>query len=208
MVRQITDRNGRIPAAELTRVGTDHYERPALFLTPAAESWQRMVAAGLPWLRDGRDSASDTYRDLARQWDYYRNPPNGAGLAAYPGTSWHGEGLAVDARGSALTWLADHGAEYGWVRTIPAESWHFEYDADRDEHQEDEMPLSQEDLEKVREASANGALLLFVEAAAGSTPRGRQARDAIRAIVATAPGVNLDALTKRVLDGFAKRLSQ
>jgi hypothetical protein len=204
--RQITSRNGAIPADEMTRVGTDNYDRPAQFLHAAAASWLRMRDAGMP------HNVNDTYRDLARQRAYYENPPNGAGLAAKPGTSWHGEGLAVDADGACLTWLAAHGRPHGWVRTIAAETWHFEYMADQDTHQGDEMPLSQSDLEAVREASANGAALLYAEMAAGSTPRGRQARDSLRVVISGAlTGLNPVArqtLTKELLDGIARRLSQ
>jgi len=49
--------------------------------------------------------------------------------------------------------------------------------------EEDDMPLSQNDLEGVREAAANGTYLLLTEAAGGSTKRGRQSRDALVAIL-------------------------
>lgn len=77
---------------------------------------------------------ADTYRDYARQVAYEQNPPNGAGLAAPAGTSSHGWGLAVDARSACLTWVATHGAAHGWVRTIKAETWHYEYRPALDTH--------------------------------------------------------------------------
>lgn len=120
--------NGQLPASMLVTVGTDAYGRPAQFQPSAAASWNRMRAAGMPF------DVSDTYRDLARQWTYYLNPPNSAGLAAYPGTSSHGEGLAVDARGKCLGWLAEHGKAHGWVRTITKEPWHFVYHPGRDQY--------------------------------------------------------------------------
>lgn len=113
--------NGRLPESMLVTVGEDAYGRPARFQPDAAASWNRMRAAGMP------HDVSDTYRDLARQQDYYDDPPNSVGLAAVPGTSSHGEGLAVDARGKCLTWLTSNGGAHGWVRTIKKEKWHFEY---------------------------------------------------------------------------------
>ena len=124
----VTVLNGQLPASMLVTVGTDAYGRPAQFQPNAAASWNRMRAAGMP------HDVSDTYRDLARQWDYYLDPPNSAGLAAYPGTSSHGEGLAVDARGKCLDWLAEHGKAHGWIRTIAKEPWHFVYHPGRDQY--------------------------------------------------------------------------
>jgi len=82
----------------------------------------------------GHETISDSYRDYARQVAYEKNPPNHVGLAAKAGASPHGWGLAIDARGLLLLWLAQHGSEYGWVRTIKAESWHFEYVSALDRH--------------------------------------------------------------------------
>lgn len=148
----VTVLNGQLPASMLVTVGTDAYGRPAQFQPHAAASWNRMRAAGMP------HDVSDTYRDLARQWDYYLDPPNSAGLAAYPGTSSHGEGLAVDARGKCLAWLAEHGKAHGWIRTIAKEPWHFVYHPGRDQYvgagggatttppEEDDMPYSPDEL--------------------------------------------------------------
>lgn len=138
--------NGRLTAAQLVTVGTDAHGRLARFRPPAASSWQRMRAAGMP------HDVTDTYRDLARQERYWRNPPNAAGLAARPGTSIHGLGLAVDARGACLDWLARHGRAHGWVRTImPAEPWHFEYreHLDRHKQEDDDMALTDDDIDRI-----------------------------------------------------------
>jgi hypothetical protein len=51
-------------------------------------------------------------------------------LAAEPGTSNHGWGLAVDAdvRDPALlAWIREHGPEFGWVEAVPREPWHWEF---------------------------------------------------------------------------------
>lgn len=140
--------NGQLPDSALVTVGMDAYGRPARLRPEAAASWNRMRAAGMP------HDVADTYRDLERQKAYEKNPPNSKGLAAKAGTSPHGWGLAVDARGACLRWLAAHGRAYGWVRTIKAEDWHFEYQINLDTHArniatEGDMPLNQTDLEAI-----------------------------------------------------------
>lgn len=124
--------NGRIPDGQLVTLGVDAEGRPVRLMAAAAASLSRVSEAS--GIAIGRASISDSYRDYDRQKRYEDNPPNGKGLAAVAGTSQHGWGLAIDARGLLLLWLAQHGPEYGWVRTIKAESWHFEYVAARDEH--------------------------------------------------------------------------
>jgi hypothetical protein len=55
---------------------------------------------------------------------------NGTGaLAAYPGTSNHGWGVAVDlAEQWMRSWIDDHGAEFGWRKTEAfSEWWHVNY---------------------------------------------------------------------------------
>jgi hypothetical protein len=84
---------------------------------------------------------SDSYRDLQGQIDAKANR---GGLAATPGTSNHGRGLAVDLDGfgdvgqfdsPAYLWMADHAGAYGWLHPAamspggagPLEPWHWEY---------------------------------------------------------------------------------
>ena len=55
---------------------------------------------------------------------------NNCNLAAYPGYSNHQSGHALDLNTSSagvLTWLNAHGASYGFSRTVPSESWHWEW---------------------------------------------------------------------------------
>lgn len=89
----------------------------------------------------GRDIClTDSYRTLSNQFATKRR----AGfMAATPGTSVHGWGLAIDlcssdARGPAKAWLEEHGATWGWVNPSWAKStkwepWHFEYEPGTDE---------------------------------------------------------------------------
>lgn len=87
----------------------------------------------------GRDLCiTDSYRTLAEQ---RRLAYTKGGLAATPGTSNHGWGLAVDLCSSetnssaVMTWLNDNGTTYGWENppwakrggSGPHEPWHWEY---------------------------------------------------------------------------------
>jgi hypothetical protein len=50
--------------------------------------------------------------------------------AASPGWSNHQSGLALDlntSSGNVYNWLAANGGAYGFVRTVPSERWHWEY---------------------------------------------------------------------------------
>ncbi len=86
---------------------------------------------------------TDSYRSYASQVAVKRSKP---GLAARPGTSQHGWGLAVDLGGGVqkgdrhYDWLAEHAGDYGWENPAwaqsggsgPYEPWHWEYAAGRD----------------------------------------------------------------------------
>lgn len=55
---------------------------------------------------------------------------NNCNLAATPGYSNHQSGHALDLNTSdagVLNWLNNHGAAYGFARTVPSESWHWEW---------------------------------------------------------------------------------
>jgi murein DD-endopeptidase MepM/ murein hydrolase activator NlpD len=81
---------------------------------------------------------TDSYRSRAAQEDVFVRKP---GLAATPGTSNHGWGLATDLCGGIERfdtpehdWMVTHGPEHGWVHPSWAgaggsrpEPWHFEY---------------------------------------------------------------------------------
>lgn len=86
------------------------------------------------------------FRTIARQeyfWNCYQTGAcNGGNLAARPGTSNHGRGVALDLNtncgsqsgsrpacgGSAVyQWLYNNGHNYGFTRTVQSEPWHWEY---------------------------------------------------------------------------------
>jgi hypothetical protein len=55
---------------------------------------------------------------------------NNCNLAAHPGYSNHQSGHALDLNTGAsgvYSWLHNHGHEWGWKRTVPSESWHWEW---------------------------------------------------------------------------------
>jgi D-alanyl-D-alanine carboxypeptidase len=72
--------------------------------------------------------------DLAGNWvlghTWYQKPHTA--VAAVPGTSNHGRGLAVDVAGAGepgpiLTWLLAHAEIYGWSWEVDSEAWHIRY---------------------------------------------------------------------------------
>ena len=117
--------NGRIPATALQQVGGTGHRLWA----PAAESLTRLVADAK---RDGVTiGISDSYRpyeeqvDLARRKGLYSQ----GGLAAKPGTSEHGWGMAadLDLDAKALSWMRANAGRYGFTENVPRETWHWAY---------------------------------------------------------------------------------
>jgi zinc D-Ala-D-Ala carboxypeptidase len=88
--------------------------------------------------RFGRDlCVTDAYRTIAEQRVLKSTK---GGLAAVPGRSNHGWGLAIDlcsneTRGAGWTWIKENGGIYGWENPAwalsggsgPHEPWHWEY---------------------------------------------------------------------------------
>ncbi len=117
--------NGKIPSDALAKVGDTGHKLWA----PAAESLEKMLADAK---RDGvKIGITDSYRpyeeqvDLARRKGLYSQ----GGLAAKPGTSEHGWGMAVDLdlNGRALSWMRANAEKYGFDENVPRESWHWAY---------------------------------------------------------------------------------
>ncbi|CAN5345515.1 hypothetical protein BH20ACT9_BH20ACT9_10410 [soil metagenome] len=123
--------NGRIPPAALAPVAPGERLR-----ADAAAAWQRMTAAHRAG--SGRPiGITDTYRSYGQQVELAAY--KGA-LAATPGTSNHGWGLAVDLvvpggyDDPTYRWLQANGARFGWVNPDWAreggskpEPWHWEF---------------------------------------------------------------------------------
>jgi GH25 family lysozyme M1 (1,4-beta-N-acetylmuramidase) len=123
--------NGRLRASELAPIiGGGQLAKPA------AQSWNAF--ARMMKTEHGFDvHVNDSYRplgqpgDLARgvwsqqaAWERYRQ---GGNLAARPGTSNHGLGMALDLAPDTIAAVAAHGDRFGWNHAhtdAPSESWH------------------------------------------------------------------------------------
>ncbi|OZM70509.1 D-alanyl-D-alanine carboxypeptidase [Amycolatopsis antarctica] len=125
--------NGLIPATALCPIGAGSHS----LRCDAAQSFQALSQAyagvfGAPVC------VTDSYRTFDGQVDLYRRKPS---LAAVPGTSNHGWGLAVDLCGGAESfgtaqhgWLLANARAFGWVHPGWArqgggreEPWHWEF---------------------------------------------------------------------------------
>ncbi|WP_432790076.1 M15 family metallopeptidase [Brevibacterium sp. K11IcPPYGO002] len=127
--------NGELPDEWLCDLGKEDHRLRA----DAAVSFAKMNAA---YKKDtGKElEITDSYRDMAGQVSVAGRKP---GLAAKPGTSLHGWGIALDLGGGvasksgAWSWLVEHGDEYGWenpdwAKSSMYEPWHWEYTPARD----------------------------------------------------------------------------
>lgn len=123
-------RNGNLPSSSLGKAlgfapGSGVGATGGLLQKAAAAAWNLAYKAS-----GGILSLTEGYRDLAGQnyrWSLFKK---GGNLAAAPGTSKHGYGLAADVAGGQ-SWLRANGAKYGWTNTglgfAQREPWHFEY---------------------------------------------------------------------------------
>lgn len=133
--------NGRLPASALTAVSwmRDSRGTPFYLRADATAALERLNTAFRA--AHGHDLALDlTYRDYDTQ--VAMRAALGS-VAAVPGTSSHGTGLALDVPelpctygwdSPARAWLVAHGPAYGWVSPTWArqngsnpEYWHYEY---------------------------------------------------------------------------------
>lgn len=117
--------NGKVPAEALSGIdGTGHR-----LWAPAARSAEAMIAAAK---RDGVTiGITDSYRTYETQVDLVRRKGlySQGGLAAAPGTSMHGWGMALDLRldATAQAWMRENGGRFGFVEDTPREPWHWGY---------------------------------------------------------------------------------
>jgi zinc D-Ala-D-Ala carboxypeptidase len=117
--------NGKIPKTALQQVGDTGHRLWA----PAAEQLTKLIADAK---KDGVTiGITDSYRpyeeqvDLARRKGLYSQ----GGLAAKPGTSEHGWGMAtdLDLNAKALSWMRANAEKYGFEENVPRESWHWAF---------------------------------------------------------------------------------
>jgi len=117
--------NGRIPADALATVGSTGHRLWA----PAAQAFEQLLAAAR---RDGvQIGITDSYRSYEAQVDVAARKGlySQGGLAAVPGTSPHGWGLALDLGLSdrAQAWMRSHAGQFGFEEDTPREPWHWVY---------------------------------------------------------------------------------
>ncbi|KAL9651977.1 hypothetical protein ABK040_000320 [Willaertia magna] len=77
---------------------------------------------------------SSGFRTNAEQQYFYNcyktKKCNNGNLAAAPGYSNHQNGIALDlnvSSGGVYNWLVKNASRFGFVRTVPSETWHWEY---------------------------------------------------------------------------------
>lgn len=117
--------NGKIPEGALRPVGNTGHKLWA----PAADSLTALVADAK---RAGVNiGITDSYRPYAEQVDLAKRKGlySQGGLAAKPGTSDHGWGMAadLDLDPRAQDWMRANAGRYGFVEDTPREPWHWAY---------------------------------------------------------------------------------
>jgi hypothetical protein len=117
--------NGKIPANALRPVGNTGHKLWA----PASAALESLIEAAR---RDGvKIGITDSYRPYAEQVDLARRKGlySQGGLAAKPGTSDHGWGMAVDLDldSRAQTWMRANAGRFGFVEDTPREPWHWAF---------------------------------------------------------------------------------
>jgi D-alanyl-D-alanine carboxypeptidase len=123
----MTGQNGRLDPSELAPIAQGQ------LAIEAAAAWNAMnVAArarGLELLPNGSKSSYRTYEQQVQLWALYQ--AGKGNLAAHPGSSNHGLGLAVDVATPQMRAMIDEiGRPYGWCKAwsdAPGEWWHLKY---------------------------------------------------------------------------------
>jgi hypothetical protein len=166
-----THQNGRIARSELAEIPGDldkDLQGPALMHPEAAWNFQRM-----------RDEAKATgvnleisysYRTFEKQVHKFELSQNGGNLAATPGTSNHGWGLALDlsipaypaANSNAqFTWLKSNARRYGFFNDdAPSEPWHWDYEGGHPIEEDEMTPEEKAEFEELKKLVANHEKLI------------------------------------------------
>jgi peptidoglycan hydrolase-like protein with peptidoglycan-binding domain len=120
--------NGRLPSAALGDIHQGKLRKDA------ARAWNamNMESMGRYGVALAPTGSASSYRTYAKQQEFWNLYKSGRGnLAARPGTSNHGWGLAVDLRTPQMRSIVDSiGAKYGWAKPwsdAPSEWWHLKW---------------------------------------------------------------------------------
>ena len=116
--------NGNVPTAALASIGDGHSLH-----APAAQAFRQLEASAQ---LAGIDlDVVSSYRDLSTQQRLAQEKGlySQGGLAATPGTSNHGWGMAVDLTldNRAQEWMRANAHQFGFVEDVPREPWHWTY---------------------------------------------------------------------------------
>ncbi|MCO5314416.1 MAG: M15 family metallopeptidase [Microthrixaceae bacterium] len=117
--------NGRLADSQLAPLGVGSHK----LLPQAANGFKQLRAAAAA--EGVTIGITDSYRSYDAQVDVARRKGlySQGGLAAKPGTSDHGFGLAVDLDldSEALAWMRTNASRFGFVEDTPRESWHWKF---------------------------------------------------------------------------------
>lgn len=127
--------NGKIPEEYLVKVGIPENDSLPGAITehmlwePAALDFLDMMDAMEAESSYKRTQIGETYRTYRKQeyfWNCYQTGScNNGNLAARPGTSNHGWGIAIDFD-AAYDWIQANGQRFNWIwGEVQSERWHF-----------------------------------------------------------------------------------
>lgn len=138
--------NGQMPPSRLRVLpGFAPYPGGPNFLPVSSTTLSDLVLPGV--LVDAENMAAAFARDLNEELTYAeayrsrgmqeqrkREQAAGGPTAAYPGTSNHGWGQAIDYRNgigyadtATYQWMRDNAGKYGFIEDVPGEHWHWHH---------------------------------------------------------------------------------
>jgi hypothetical protein len=173
--------NGKLPASALAPIHQGQLAKDNF----CAASWNAMnVEARRQGVELRPTGSRSSYRTYAEQQYFWNEYQAGRGaLAARPGTSNHGMGLAVDVATQQMRQMIDRiGRRFGWAKEwsdAPSEWWHLRYRAGvwsgpdpgpggAGAPAQPKPPTEEEIIGVASAVSASGNLHTFVEAKDGS----------------------------------------
>ena len=163
-----THSNGKIPRNELAEIVPADFDKdldgPALLHPEAAWNYQRM--------RDAAKAAgvnleiSYSYRTFEKQQAKFEIFRAGGNLAATPGTSNHGWGLAVDLNidlksDPRFTWLTSNASRFGFHNDdAPSEPWHWDYEGGHPIEEDQMTPEEKAEFDELKKTVADHEKLI------------------------------------------------
>src|SRR5262245_46020726 len=113
--------NGRLSKSELASIPGGE------LAVAAAAAWNAPGGPADAGLKP--EGPRSSYRTYAQQEEFWAIYQAGGNLAARPGTSNHGMGIAIDLADEWMrSWVDEHGAEFGWRKTeAMGEWWHVNF---------------------------------------------------------------------------------